>query len=153
MSDFCPAPVCSTAIEFEKNSALNDARDMIRERGQAIKIHFHYETGITRDKFNSIKKRSQAAAPAVTMYAFPVIYNPTTKQLDAAGIKEKTEVLIKIAVLDWVDAGYSVATLKDLDSIRASVIIAGAKYEISSKQLDSQYADTFLYIHIGCNRI
>lgn len=153
MSDFCPAPVCTTAIDFEKTSALNDARDMIRERGQSVKIHFHLETGITRDTFNSIKKRSQAAAPAVTMYAFPVTYNPTRKDLDEAGIKEKTEVLIKTATLDWIDAGYTVATLKDLDSIRATVIIAGAKYEISSKQLDSQYADSYLYVHIGCNRI
>jgi hypothetical protein len=44
-------------------------------------------------------------------------------------------------------------TLKQPDSIRATVIIEGAKYEIRDKVLESQIGDTFLYVLLGLNKI
>ena len=140
-------------IDLYKEGALRDAQAVIQELGDTILIRLHEEQLITRDKFNSIKQRDVTSTPGISMKAFPIIYNPTDKQLSDSGMKEKTQVLIKTAVQDWIDAGIIVNTLKDIDSIRATVIIDGAKYEIRDKQLDSQYSSTFLYIHLGLNRI
>lgn len=146
-------PVATIGLSQEQEQALYDARNVIRELGLPVLIRLHEEQKITRDKFNSIKKRNIIQTPGITFYAFPVVFNPTIKQLDDAGIKEQTQVLIKTAVQDWIDNGFTVNTLKNINSIRATVIISDAKYEIRDKNLDSQYGDTFLYIHLGLNRI
>jgi len=144
-------PISSLGITGEKNCALADAQHFIRERGAPVIIRLQTESNVTRDRYGSIKKRTSPGD--LTFYAFPIIYSPTVKQLEEAGIREITDVLIKTAVMDWNDAGYTMDTLRVIDSIRATVIINNSKYEIKSKQLDSQYSDTFLYIHLGLNRI
>ena len=144
--------ISTIGVTMEKEQALSDARDIIRERGAPVIIRLHEEQKITRDRFNTIKKRDTTQTPGITFYAFPIIYNPTAKQREAAGIREVTQVLIKTATLDWNDNGFTMKILKDIDSIRATVIIDGAKYEIRDKQLDSQYQDTCLYVHLGLNR-
>lgn len=153
MADWKSPAISTLGTQLERDQALIDARDIIMERGQTVTVRLHEEQKIERDKFNSIKKRDISQTLGFSMYAFPVIYNPTQKQSEDAGIREKTQVIIKTAVLDWTDNGFTISTLKDINSIRATVIISGAKYEIVDKQLDSQYEDTFLYIHLGLNRI
>lgn len=146
-------PISTIGVQLEKENALKDAETIIKLRGAQIVVRLFEETTILRDKFNSIKKRDITPDPGITLYAYPIIFNPTEKQLEDAGIRERTEVLIKTAVKSWVDLGYTMETLKDINSIRATVIMDGVKYEIRDKQLDSQYQDTFLYIHLGLNRI
>lgn len=152
MSDYKDQAVSDIGTTHEKEHALLDARDIIRERGHAVTVRLHDEGNVSRDRLGSIKQRA-TATPDLSFYAFPIIYNPTDKQREKAGLREQTQVLIKTAVQDWVDNGFTVDTLAAIDSIRATIIIKGAKYEIRDKQLDSQYGDTFLYIHLGLNRI
>ena len=153
MSDYKSPAISTAGTEMSRYHALIDARDIIRELGLPITIRLHKETNVERDRFNSIKNRDASGNPGTTFYSFPIIYNPTTKDLEDSGIREKTEVLIKTAMLDWNDAGYTLARLNDIDSIRATVIINNVTYEIRDKQFDSQYYDTYLYVHLGLNRI
>ncbi len=139
-------------ITLTTNCALQDARDIIKEWGKTITIRLHEEQKITRDKFNSIKNRT-SQTPDRTFYSYPITYNPTDKEADRAGLRERTQVMAKTAMLDWNDAGFTMETLKDINSIRATVIIAGAKYEIRDKVLESQFGDTYLYVLLGLNRI
>lgn len=140
-------------ITHEQELSLIDARDIIRERGKQIEIRLHTEQKITRDKFGSIKNRGTAQTDERTFYSYPLTFNPSEKELDRAGIREKVQVLAKTAMLDWNDAGYPMETLKTLDSIRATVIIDGSKYEIRDKVLESQFGGTYLYVLIGLNKI
>lgn len=153
MSDWKPPAVSDIAMDMNTQMALIDARDIIRELGQQITVQLFEESTVERDKFNSVKKKDLTTTPGITFYAFPIIYNPTDKQLEDSGMREKTHVLIKTAVLDWTDNDFTVDTLKAINSIRANIIIKGAKYEIVTKQLDSQYRETYLYIHLGLNRV
>ena len=143
-------PTSTIGVEIEKTCALLDAQQIIHERGKQISIRLHEETTVTRDRFNSIKKRSESG---ITFYSYPINFNPTEKEISDSGIREKTQVTAKTAVQDWIDAGYTMATLKDINSIRGTVIIDGAKYEIKDKVLESQFADVFLYVLLGLNRI
>jgi len=145
--------ISDIGITHEQTLALMDARDIIRERGQQIEIRLHEEQKITRDKFNSIKNRGTVSTDEITFYAYPVNYNPTEKDLDRAGIREKVQATAKTSMLDWNDAGYTMQRLQSLDSIRATVIIAGSKYEIRDKVLDSQFGNTYLYVLLGLNKI
>ena len=145
------SPIPSYSLDTA--SALKDARDILRELGKPIKIQLHVEQKITRDKFNSIKNRGTITTPEITFYSYPLKFNPTEKELDRAGIRERTQVLAKTAMLDWNEAGYTMDTLKDLNSVRATVVIEGAKYEIRDSVLESQFVDTYLYVLIGLNKI
>ena len=116
-------------------------------------LRLHEEQTVTRDKFNSIKKRNVSSSPALTFYAHPIIFSPTDKQREDSGLREKTEVIVHTAMLDWTDNDYTMETLKDLDSIRMTVILKGAKYEIRDKALDSMFSNTYLYVVLGLNRI
>lgn len=153
MSDWNSPAISTIGTGHSKEQALMDARDIIQELGKQIIIKPFTESSVTRDKFNSIKKTNNSGITPFTLYAFPITFNPTEKELEEAGIREKTEVLIKTAMKDWTDQGYTMATLKSIDSIRLRVLISGATYEIVTKQLDSQYSDTYLYIHLGLNRV
>lgn len=148
------APIVSTLGQtMEQEQALRDAQQIIRERGKSIIIRPYTETKIVRDKYNSIIKRTTASVTSRTFFSFPIIFNPTTKQMEDAGIREKTDLLLKTATQDWLDFGFTMETLKDIDTIRMTVIIENSKYEIQSKQFDSQYNDTWLYVHLGANLI
>jgi len=145
--------VSDIGVILEKENALLDARDVIRERGQPVKIVMYEERKIERDRLNTVKKNKRSEAPEIIFYAHPVIYNPTAKQSEEAGLKEQTQVLIKTAVQDWIDNGYTVENLKMIDSLHCKVIIAGAKYEIKDKALSSQFSNTYLYINLGLNEV
>lgn len=153
MSGYMDPAISDIGVALETDHALRDARDIIRERGKLIEIRLHQEQKITRDKFNSIKNRGTGTTPELPFYAYPITFNPTDKEIDAAGLRERTQVLVKTAMLDWNDAGYTMETLKQPDSIRATVIISGVKYEIRDKVLESQMGDTFLYVLLGLNKI
>lgn len=146
-------PISVIGVQLEKENALKDAQTIIKLRGAPILVRLYEEPTVERDRYNSIKKRNSNSVPGFTLYSYPIIYNPTEKQREAAGIREVTQVLIKTSVQSWIDNGYTVETLNEIDSIRATIIMRGIKYEIKDKQLDSQYQDTFLYIHLGLNRI
>lgn len=152
MSYMQPA-ISTIGITHEKELALIDARNAIWERGSDIIINLNEEQKITRDKFGTIKKRENVSSPQLTFKAYPIKWNPTEKELDRAGIKERVHVTVKTAMQDWNDAGYDIDTLKDVNSIRATIIINGAKYEIKDKVLESQFADTYLYVLLGLNKI
>ena len=153
MSSYMDPAISDIGTTHEQEQALRDARNVIRERGQQIEIRLHVEQKITRDKFGSIKNRGTAQTDERTFYSYPVKYNPTEKELDRAGIRERVQVTAKTAMIDWNDAGYTMETLKNIDSIRATVVIAGSKYEIRDKVLESQYGDTYLYVLLGLNKI
>jgi len=153
MSDYKQPAIATSGVQLEEEHALIDARDYIWERGKQIKLRLHSEQKITRDKFNSIIKRDLASSPEMTFYAYPVTFNPTDKEMEESGIREKTQVIIYTAMFDWNDNDYSLETLKKLDSIRMTVIIDCAKYEIRDKALNSQFSNTYLYVVLGLNRI
>lgn len=151
MSDYKQPAIATIGIIHEKEHALIDARDMIWERGESIEIRLHNESTVDRDKFNTIKKRNNTS-PELNYKAFPITFNPTVEEMKGTGLKEKCQVVVYTAMLEWNDGGYTLERLEDIDLTRATVIVRGATYEISDKALNSQYYDTFLYVVLGLNR-
>lgn len=146
-------PISTIGTELELQGALKDAQTIIRLRGALISVRPFEEDEIVRDRFNSIKRHDNDPATDLAFYAYPVVFNPTAKQREDAGINEICQVLIKTALQTWIDYGFDMATLRQLNSIRMQVIMDGVTYEIRDKQFDSQYQNSFLYVHIGLNEV
>jgi hypothetical protein len=138
-------PVSREGISEEKRDALIDTQMICQERGRLVKISNRIESDIVRDNYNSIKRRK--VITGLTCYAYPVEFSPTEHQLEKAGVKENVDVLVYTSMQDWIDAGL---TYEGLEVIRMTVDIDGCRYAIKAKNQYSQFADTYLYITLGC---
>lgn len=143
--------ISRSKVTLEKQYALRDVSATIQERGHPIEIRLHTESTVQRDRLNSIKKRTSTTK--LSFYAYPLVFNPTDKELDRAGIRERTQVIAHTAMFDWNEEDFDMKRLESLDSIRATVIINNQKYEIKEKSLFSEFSDTYLYVVLGLNKI
>lgn len=135
-------------VDHEYCLASKDVQCNINQYGHPILIRFHTESTVTRDRYNSIKNRKQNIANKLDIKALPITYAPTDKQKSKAGIREKSEVIIWTAMRDWTDSNYEI---KDLNTIKADVIINGETFEIVDKSLKDQFGENFLYVVLGLN--
>lgn len=138
-------------VELERDHALLDTQAICQERGIDIIIRLRTEDEVVRDKYGSIKKRD-TAYDEISCRAYPCNFNATDEQKRDAGLREETQTVIYTAMQDWIDNGYDLKRLNDIDLLRATVIVNEVTYEIKDKNLVSQFFDTFLYVTLGLNR-
>lgn len=141
---------CNTPVSFEAKLAMKDAQCVINMYGTSISVLLSDEGDVDRDRYNSIKRRTPNTSPSLK--AYPVIFSPTMKEKDKVGLRELTEIIATTATQDWIDLGFDMEMLNEIDSIRALVTYRGTTYEIKDKALRSQIGDSFLYVVLGLNR-
>jgi len=139
----------SCGVEFEKLGAMIDAKSVIDERGKQVTFYLNEETDIVRDKYNSISQRTK---DYFTIFAFPVVYQPTRDSLEKAGVKEDCEVLITTSMQDWIDKGYNNKTISEIDNLRAFVDLNGERFGISEMGRINNFFDEYLNITFGLKR-
>ncbi len=127
---------------------LADVKQVIDEWGSSVIIQLRQEPEITRDKYNSLKKRGTPTT--ITLKAYPVEYNPNEYQLEKAGLRENVEVIIYTAFLDYSNNSVGFG---DIEIKRSTVILEGQRYEIRDKKKFGQIQDTWLYIVLGLNKL
>lgn len=152
-NNFTDPAISRSGVKLERDYALVDARDKIWELGEQIELRLHEEGTIERDRLGNIVRRITNSNISYLFYAFPIIQNPTVEQVETAGLREKTELIVYTAMLDWMLNNINLDRLQSLNMIKMSVIINGAKYEIKDKNWHSEFSDTHLYITLGLNRI
>ena len=151
MSDYRQPVISTIGVTHEKELALIDARDIIHERGDDVVIKTNIESAVNRDTFGSIKSRTNT--PTFTFKAYPINFSPTDEQRDNAGLKERTQVIVYTAMQDWMDEGYTLNNLRQLDMIKWRLTMKSVTYEIRDKALNSQFSDTYLYVTLGLNKV
>lgn len=139
----------SVAVQLERNHALTDAQAIIDERGEDIILYYRKEVQITRDKYNSMVGASVPDTIKIEIKTFPVTFQPNKYQIERSGLREEVDVICKVGMKSLIDNS---CTFEGIDLMRATVILRGITYVVKDKQLDSQFADTFLYVHLGLNR-
>lgn len=132
---------------LDKCSAMHEVQRVVNEIGQYVEFDLRGETNVTRDDYNSIKTRAQAGIKRFK--AYPVTYNPSIEQVEKAGLKEVTDVIIYTAYQDWIDAGY---TIDKLDMVRATIKLNGYTFEVKDKNLIDTFGNSYLYMTIGLNK-
>ena len=153
MSNYKQPAISRIGVSLEQEYSLRDVRDNIWERGEQITLKLIGEDKVDRDKFGNIARRIPATTDIFTFYAFPIIYDPTEKQQEKAGLREITQVIIYTAMQDWIDNNLEVDRLQDIDSIRSVIEINKATYEIKNKNKLDQFSDNYLYVVLGLNKI
>ena len=131
-------------VDLETTNALKDAQDIIQERGNTLILNSMEESDLNRDIYNSIQKK--VVAEEYTFFAFPIVYSPNRFQLEKAGIKEKVNVIVTLATLDFTENEVS---YKDIDNIRWEVILDEEVYLIEDKNKINHFNSTFLNIVFG----
>jgi len=135
-------------VALERNQIIEDERYWINRYGNDITIIFNAEDTITRDDYNSIKKKQTAPTNKVfTIKAYPITYNPTEKQLEKAGIQEKVDLMVTTSKKDWDLNG--IDATKDLNLIKAEVIVNDETYVLKNKSLIGHIADTYSTVVLG----
>ena len=147
MSDCNCISAGKCGVDHEFKLASCDVKQNIDQYGAPVLIRFNQETTIDRDRYGSIKNR-KTNTNKMSINALPITFSPTDKQKSNAGIRENTDVIIWTAMLDWMNNEY---TIKDLNSIKADVIINDETYEITDKSLKDQFGLNFLYVVLGLN--
>ena len=142
--------ISPTGASFEALCAQQDVQAALREYGQTVTMHIRTEANVVRDNYNSIQDRPTDQTPVTAVFcAYPVQYQPSEKQLEKAGLREKVDVSIQTAVLDWTDAGWD---FTKIDIKRTTVIVDGEEYEIRDKGRVSQFQNVWLYYSLGLSK-
>jgi len=130
-------------VELEAQNAIQDAKDIIDERGNDIIVQTTNEANVERDIYGAIKKRTTTN---YTWHAYPVTFSPTKDQLEEAGIKENVDVLVVTAIKDWTDNSLD---YKSVDNTRWEIILNGETYTISHKNQINMFSHYYLNIVLG----
>lgn len=138
-------------VQLEMENALQDAKDIIDERGNDITLLDNTESTVERDSYGEIIRR---VPTQYTMHAYPVIYNPTQDELEKAGIKENVELMVTLAVKDLTNIGI---TYDDIDNIRFEVAVNvdpltntdSQLYIIKDKNNLNMFSHTYLNVVLG----
>lgn len=140
----------SCGVQLERDNALIDAQEIINLYGADIVSYIRSEAGVSRDKYGSIKSRTYNIATKVELKAYPVTPMPNRLQIEKAGLREDCELLLYTAMKDWTDQSY---TFETIEPIRLEFTFRGLKYIGKEKGLNSQFADTFLYITFSLKKM
>lgn len=133
-------------VQLEETHALKDAANYLYERGSEIKLYVNDETTITRDIYNSVKKREPSY---ITLHAFPLDYNPTDDQLMKAGVREQVDLLVTLATKHLTDNSLSYASI---DTGRFEVEVNGDVYIIKDKTQINMFSHVYLNVVLGLNK-
>lgn len=142
-------PLAPCAVSLEGLHAQQDAQEACRQYGQRIQVRLRAEQNVQRDEYKSIKARPTNKTASGSFYAYPIQYQPTERQLEKAGLRERTDVAVWAPLLDFTDLGFD---FKDIDATRSTVIVDGEEYQIKDKARASQFAGAWLYITLGLSK-
>lgn len=137
----------SSGIQFEANCAKMEIETSINERGTGLIFKDNNNETVTRDRLNSIIHT--ANTPALMIKAFPVQFDPTRRQIEAASRREITDVNLFTPMASWDNLGL------DVDQVRtefARMVLIGETYKIEEVSVSSHFSETFLYMTFGLNK-
>lgn len=141
--------VSSCGVRLEGLHAQMDAQTLVREYGQQIEVRLRDEDNVSRGTYNSIKSRPTNKTASGVFAAYPIEYQPTERQLEKAGLRERCDVSVWIPILDFQDLGFEFA---DINATRSTVIVDGEEFQIKDKARASQFGGVWLYYTLGLSK-
>lgn len=137
-------------VQLETEGALIDAQDVVNEYGTPIRIAIAEEDTVTRDKYNSLKKRIASGTEIVDFKVFPLIDSPNIHQMEKAGLKEVCNCMVYTAYKDWTDKDYDI---NSMDMVRLTFMIDEQTYRVKEKTYSDRFASSYLYVVFGLVKI
>lgn len=137
-------------VQLELTHALIDAQNAVNEYGTEFQFAVTEEADLTRDKYNSIKKRIGSNSEVIDWKAYPVVFSPNSQRIEKAGLKEACDCMIYTAYKDWTDKDYDI---NSMDMTRLTVLMDGWSFRIKEKGYIDRFANSFLYVSFGLEKI
>jgi hypothetical protein len=126
--------------------AYQDVQDVIDGYGNDITILTDSESQVTRDDYNSITQREPNR---YSIRVFPVRLNPSDKDLQKVGIREKVDLILYISNKQMGELNQAIG---DIDVIRHTIEWKSQTYKITHKNPYSQFNGVDLWTVLGCMR-
>ncbi len=133
----------------EMTCIKQDVKDTIDEFGESVRFYLQGESEIKRDDLGSIKSHGLKNKDAITMFAYPVSFAPTTQQLKKMGLTEECEIAISTAQMNWDNEGL---TIEDIDIEKTIVIVQEKRYIIKEKSIKVVRNGVNAYLNFGLKR-
>lgn len=137
-------------VSLEQVHALADVQNTVNEYGGDVRIVLSKETELSRDSYNSIKKRVTGEPIVLNVKAWPIVDNPTTQQMEKVGLRERCEMMLGTAMKDWMDAEVDPDRI---DMTRLTMYVSGNQYRVKEKTFTSNFAGVYLYVNFGLAKI
>lgn len=133
--------------EVEKQGALQDVYDIVVSSKLPLKVFGLSGKNVKRGEYGSVISKDNSF---ITLHAFPIEYNPTTKELEKVGIFERVNAVAYLSTKEVLEKGLSYNSF----DLKVSTIIDpfGTEFKLETKQNYSQFMDVFLYIVLGLMR-
>jgi hypothetical protein len=129
----------------ERRCAMKEAERVCNLKGDLLQFFPRDEENIERDEYDGIAKRNDT--PELFVRSYPIIYSPTRKQVEKAGLREDTTCIIYTPKLTWDNLGFT--NKKDIDATYGTVRLRGETHEYREVNYASQFGSDFLYIVFG----
>jgi hypothetical protein len=143
------------SVQAEYVNALIDTQALEAEQGQPVQINYRLEGQVTRDSYGSIIARA-AGSIVMVQNAATITYQPVRRELEKAGLREECEILVYVAMQDFIDQGL---TFDDLEIKRMTIDVGaipfennGNRYEVKEKAKAVSFGNGYLYITFGLKR-
>jgi hypothetical protein len=128
---------------------MRDVKRIVEQYGDNILLIPGDETNLKKDDYGSIIGRQPGTSPnGQTIKSFPIRFNPTTKDLEKAGIAERVEVVFYLSKLRADELGIVIPS-KITDTVRMKIVYRGISFRLRDRGWYSQFGDEFLYITLG----
>lgn len=127
--------------------AKKDALDAIIALGDQFIFTFRGEDDVDRDRYGSVLKTENIRKLFIP--AYPIVYKPTTRQLQEVGLKEQTDIAITTSMLSWDSQGID---FEEIKTELTSVSYRGTEYKIEELTPESEMGSSFLYLNFGINK-
>ena len=139
-----------SAIDFNYQCALTDVECQVNEVGLELTFESIIESDLRRDKYRSVQRNIDVpTSRTLTVYAYPAIFSPNTKQIEKAGLFEPSDIIVYTPMKTWIDASF---TFDNLDLIRWDVVVNDAVYHIEEKTRYGQLGSDYLYVVFGLTK-
>ena len=127
-------------VQLETAMLSQDVSDIVNMYGELIDVFLRTEATVERDRYGSIKKDKPVTA--IKIAAFPINVNPTTDEMEKAGLREKTDLILHTSAKDWATAGVD---WKDLDHERTTFNYDGQLYKMKEKGRAMKISNVYMY--------
>lgn len=132
----------------EAHAAQREIEVHAIQYGEPVKFYIRDKSQVTFDAGGSVKFRSEVNP--LTINAFPMNYSPSRREREKVGIKEEVDAIAYTPAIEWDKANVS---FRDVSVLYSTVTSDAGTYEITSKYLNNQIGNRFLYWVFGLSKL
>jgi len=143
------------AVLLEWCGLMKDYQELAKEYGTPIVFRIRTEAQVTRDGYDTIKRKTLVGSRDIETYALPVDRGPDVRKLQALGIREDCDIAVTVPLADWAEIIKAETIGPDfagLDLNRMTVELDGQQFKVADKGIPVRYGARSVALSFGLRR-